>query len=98
VFYFNTTSIINYFIKIKLQKRYSIGKILRPLLKFFQRTFYGFRAKCLGRFGRKQRAQKYIFRVGKISLNQISSSISYSFETTPLRYGAVGIHIYISHK
>jgi len=95
---FYTSSLINYYIKIRLKKRYFIASIIRPLLKHLRNNMCGFKAKCLGRFTRKERAGKFIFRVGKVSLSKISSIISYHFETTALRYGAVGIHIFMCNK
>jgi len=96
-FFLYTAPVLSNYIILRLRKRYSLSSIFRPLLKRMRGTLTGFQAKCQGRFRKKQRADVRVFRIGRVSLSKYSSSIFYSFSTTALRYGAVGIRIAVCY-
>jgi hypothetical protein len=69
------------------------GDFLRP-----GPAFWGIAAlmvKASGRFTRKQRAFYQIYRFGPLSLSRVIAPVRYDFKTTPLKFGAVGIKVYL---
>jgi ribosomal protein S3 len=55
----------------------------------------GVMIKCSGRFTRKQRATNKVFKLGLIGLSTIQLPLNYFFGTTALKFGAVGIKVYL---
>jgi len=93
-----TSDLILRYIKTKLKMRYTLREVLKPLAKRMKKTSVGFYAKCSGRFTRKERAAKHTYRSGKLPLGSSSVPITYSFGTVALKYGAVGLKIYLCVK
>lgn len=65
-------------------------------MRGFEPYFKGLRIQCAGRFTRNQRASFRVFWFGKVSLNNFSQSIDYSFFSIPLKYGVGSIKIWIA--
>jgi len=55
----------------------------------------GLLVKCAGRFTRQQRASFNIFKYASVPLSTLSSKVNYIFRTTPLKFGAVGLKIFL---
>ena len=97
-----TSEAIASYICLKLQKRYSLNWILRPILKDLnskvkQNNILGYKIVCAGRFTRKQIATKSWTRGGSIKLNKISNLIKYSAMRVRLKYGICGIKIWLNY-
>lgn len=97
-----TVDSIASYISLKLQKRYSLNWILRPILKDLsmkvkQKNFLGYKIVCSGRFTRKQIATYMWMRNGSLKLNNISNLIKYSETRVRLKYGLCGIKIWINY-
>lgn len=61
-------------------------------------SFFGVSAlmmKASGRFTRKQRAFYKVYKFGPLSLSTVSAPVYYDFKTTPLKFGAVGLKVYL---
>lgn len=94
-------SIANY-ISLKLQKKYTLNWILKPILKDLttrikQKHFLGYKIVCSGRFTRKQIATYMWMRKGSLKLGNISNLIKYSETRVRLKYGLCGIKIWLNY-
>lgn len=97
-----TVNAITDYISLKLQKRYSLNWVLRPILKDLnmkikQKSFLGYKIVCSGRFTRKQIATYMWMRNGSLNLNSISNLIKYSEARIRLKYGLCGVKIWINY-
>ena len=96
-----TVDSIASYISLKLQKRYSLNWILRPILKDLsikvkQKNFLGYKIVCSGRFTRKQIATYMWMRNGSLKLNNISNLIKYSETRVRLKYGLCGVKVWLN--
>lgn len=94
---------ITTYLSLKLQKRYSLDWVLRPILKDLgskikRRSITGYKIVCSGRFTRKQIATYMWMKGGSINLNTISNLIKYSEARIRLKYGLCGIKVWINYK
>lgn len=110
-FYFNIYSLdffnisvnaISTYLSLKLQKRYSLDWVLKPILKDLnvkirRRNFIGYKIVCSGRFTRKQIATYMWMKGGSLKLNTLSNLIKYSEIRVRLKYGLCGIKIWINY-
>lgn len=111
VFFFNTYNLsfsnisvetITKYISLRLQKKYSLNWIIKPIIKDLtskvkQKVFLGYKLVCSGRFTRKQIATYTWVRGGSVKLNSISSLIKYSESRSRLKYGTCGIKLWINY-
>lgn len=111
IYYFNiynlnflniTVDAITNYLSLKLQKRYSLNWILRPILKDLnikvkQKNFLGYKIVCSGRFTRKQIATYMWMRNGSMKLNTITNLVKYSEVRVRLKYGICGIKVWINY-
>lgn len=93
---------ITSYLSLKLQKRYSLNWVLKPILKDLstkikRRDFVGYKIVCSGRFTRKQIATYMWMKDGSLRLNTISNLIKYSEARVRLKYGLCGIKIWINY-
>lgn len=89
------------FLRSLKKYRQNLFFTVRPLLRIFKqlirmRILNGYRLICNGRFSRKQRASKYVFSFGRISLSTVSRRIDYSFQTSVLKNSVCGFKLYLS--
>lgn len=77
---------------------YKNGVLLPRKPGMFGTSFSGLTFKCSGRFTRAQMASTLFFRKGKMPLSTIHQQISYAFGTLSLKYGALGLKIYLAKK
>jgi len=97
-----TTDIISTYISLKLQQRYSLNWILRPILKDLtnkvqRKLFLGYKIVCSGRFTRKQIATYMWMKEGSLKLNSFSNLVKYSQTSVKLKYGLCGIKIWLNY-
>ena len=85
------------FITLKLGQYYSIQQILRPLLRELKSIDYlkGFKLIVAGRLTRQERAAYIVRQSGKFSLVTKSHIIDYAENVKILRFGAVGIKLWL---
>lgn len=93
---------ITSYLSSKLQKRYSLNWLLKPILKDLsvkikRKDFIGYKIVCSGRFTRKQIATYMWMKDGSLRLNNISNLIKYSEVRVRLKYGLCGIKIWINY-
>ena len=97
-----TTDIVSTYISLKLQQKYSLNWVLRPILKDLSakiksRVFLGYKIVCSGRFTRKQIATYMWMKEGSIKLNTFSSLVKYSQSSVKLKYGLCGIKVWLNY-
>lgn len=97
-----TTDIIATYISLKLQQRYSLNWVLRPILKDLSnkiksKVFLGYKIVCAGRFTRKQIATYMWMKQGSLELNKFSSLVKYSQASIKLKYGLCGIKVWLNY-
>jgi len=51
--------------------------------------------KCSGRFSRQQRASYNVYKFNPLGLSAVTSKLRYQFLDTPLKFGAVGLKVYL---
>lgn len=97
-----TPDIISTYISLKLQQRYSLNWVLRPILKDLSnkiksKVFLGYKIVCAGRFTRKQIATYMWMKQGSLELNKFSSLVKYSQTGIKLKYGLCGIKVWLNY-
>lgn len=97
-----TTDIISTYISLKLQQKYSLNWVLRPILKDLSlkiksKVFLGYKIVCAGRFTRKQIATYMWMKEGSLKLNNFSSLVKYSQTSVKLKYGLCGIKVWLNY-
>lgn len=97
-----TTDVISTYISLKLQQRYSLNWVLRPILKDLtikikKKIFLGYKIVCSGRFTRKQIATYIWSKQGSIRLNNFSNLVKYSEATVRLKYGLCGVKVWLNY-
>jgi hypothetical protein len=97
-----TTDIISTYISLKLQQKYSLNWVLRPILKDLSskiksKVFLGYKIVCSGRFTRKQIATYMWMKEGSLKLNNFSSLVKYSQSSVKLKYGLCGIKVWLNY-
>lgn len=97
-----TTDIISTYISLKLQQKYSLNWILRPILKDLtnkikSKVFLGYKIVCSGRFSRKQLATYMWMKQGSVKLNKFSNLIKYSQTAVKTKYGICGIKVWLNY-
>jgi len=90
----NARLLIHYITR-KLRFGFRLNKIIYPLLRGLHKKYNGLQIKCLGRFTRRQRSSKHIFKYGRIPLSTSSANIDYALGNVTLKYGACGIRIWL---
>jgi len=86
------------FFLMKFQYKRDIVHIINPVSSRLLRRFGGVRIECRGRFTKRQRAGKFNFRHGTVSLNNFSHRVDYSQVDLPLKYGACSIKLWLSNR
>lgn len=97
-----TSDVIATYISLKLQQKYSLNWVLRPILKDLstkikKRIFLGFKIVCSGRFTRKQIATYSWTKKGSLRLNNFSNLVKYSESSVRLKYGLCGIKVWLNY-
>jgi len=64
----------------------------------FGKSFKGLLVKCRGRFTRQQMASSMVFHAGRMPLSSINHNVDYAAGTIALKYGALGIKVYMARK
>jgi len=67
----------------------------RPRKKFYGNLLKGILFKCSGRFSRAQMASQQRYHQGRIPLSSISEKVQYAFGTISLKYGSLGLKVYL---
>jgi len=93
-----TTKLLAIWVLRRLYFRHSLGAIFYPLIRMLGGFVKGFRARCSGRFTRRQRSSFRTFRIGKLPLNSFGEPIDYIQASIPLKYGVGSVKIWILHK
>jgi len=86
------------FFLMKFQYKRELVRIINPVSSRLLRRFGGVRIDCRGRFTKKQRAGKFNFRHGTVSLNNFSHRVDYSQVALPLKYGACSIKLWLANR
>ena len=86
------------FFLMKFQYKRDIVHIINPISSRLLRRFGGVRIDCRGRFTKRQRAGKFNFRHGTVSLNNFSHRVDYSQVDLPLKYGACSIKLWLANR
>jgi ribosomal protein S3 len=97
-----TTDIISTYISLRLQQKYSLNWVLRPILKDLstkikKHIFLGYKIVCSGRFTRKQIATYMWMKQGSLQLNTFTNLVKYSESSVRLKYGLCGIKVWLSY-
>jgi len=97
-----TSDVIATYMSLKLQQKYSLNWVLRPILKDLsnkikKRIFLGFKIVCSGRFTRKQIATYSWTKKGSLRLNNFSNLVKYSESSVRLKYGLCGIKVWLNY-
>ncbi len=97
-----TSDVISTYISLKLQQKYSLNWILRPVLKDLttkvrKRLILGFKIVCSGRFTRKQIATYSWNKFGSLNISSFSSLVKYSESSVRLKYGLCGIKVWLNY-
>ena len=97
-----TTDIISTYISLRLQQKYSLNWVLRPILKDLstkikKNIFLGYKIVCSGRFTRKQIATYMWMKQGSLQLNSFTNLVKYSEASVRLKYGLCGIKVWLSY-
>ena len=97
---FTAELLVNY-ICIKLKQKFTLSQALRPLCKFLDKLIrkvylFGYKIKLNGRFSRRQRASKIVFKGGSVPLATIDSSIDYASNFVSLKDGVGGIKLWLN--
>lgn len=92
----------------RLRRYHLPSDIFSSLIRSLETDFYSFSmmhkpvrgllAVCSGRFTRQQMASLVRFRTGAVSSSTIESPMDYGFGSVALKYGAVGIKIYLTQS
>lgn len=101
---FNSVSvnIITTYISCRLQQRYSLNWVLRPIFRDLNKKiksgfFLGYKLLCAGRFTRNQIATYTWDKKGSLKLNKFSSLVKYSQTRVRLKFGLGGIKLWIHY-
>jgi hypothetical protein len=86
------------FFLMKFQYKRDLVHIVNPVSSRLLRRFGGVRIDCRGRFTKQQRASKFNFRHGTVSLNNFSNRVDYSQVALPLKYGACSIKLWLANR
>ncbi len=92
-----TASHVTNYILFKLRNFFSINQIVKPLLREFQRKniVKSYRIMVVGRLTRKQRAWHLIRQNQGVTLGSKKLIMDYSQDTVALRFGAVGVKVWL---
>lgn len=105
-----TPNVLSSFFMSKFKRMYLPGEVVTRFFNRLSRgrkrfgkyirggAFWGIRAlmiKASGRFTRKQRAFYKLYKMGPLSLSTVRKKVIYDFKTAPLKFGAVGLKIYM---
>lgn len=93
----NAEFLARFFI-MKFQYKRDLVRIVNPVSSRLLRRFGGVRIDCRGRFTKQQRAGKFNFRHGTVSLNNFSQRVDYSQVALPLKYGACSIKLWLANR
>lgn len=80
---------------LKTSTSHLLGSDSRP--RVFSRSLEGILFNCKGRFTRAQMASHYRFQAGRMPLTTISKNILYQFGTVSLKYGSLGVKVYLNY-
>eukprot|EP01111_Echinosteliopsis_oligospora_P004878 TRINITY_DN17993_c0_g1_i1.p1 TRINITY_DN17993_c0_g1~~TRINITY_DN17993_c0_g1_i1.p1 ORF type:complete len:250 (+),score=-32.77 TRINITY_DN17993_c0_g1_i1:558-1307(+) len=98
-FRFNSSLVLHY-ILIKLGQYFNINEIVNPLSYFIKylTTIAGYKILITGRLTRKERAAVMIRSGRRMPLSTISAPIDYSAGFKIMKFGMVGIKVYLLLK
>jgi len=79
-----------FFFKKKAKKKgeFNLNLKRKPLAK-------GIMFKCAGRFSRAQMASYQVFKEGGVPLSTIAANVKYAFGTISLKYGSLGLKVFV---
>jgi hypothetical protein len=95
------SSYLTKYIAIKLLQKYTLRTIYNVLFRYIMSSrldVAGLKICCSGRVTKKQRATYFWEHKGSVKLNTFSSATDYSFYTIPMKFGAVGIKVWLGYK
>ena len=97
----NVGVVATYIAKRLIQRHrlnYTIKPVLRDLnIRLKQKKIKGFRILCVGRFTRRQIAEKNWFKEGPVPNNNFSHLITYKQIKVRLKYGICGIKVWLNY-
>jgi small subunit ribosomal protein S3 len=70
------------------RNKHKVGFVKKPLVR-------GIMFKCAGRFSRAQMASYQVYKQGCMPLSTIKHNIKYAFGTVSLKYGSLGLKVFI---
>jgi len=88
-------SIANYAIR-KLRAFNSLRDIFHSLVNGYSTITAGITVLCSGRFTKRQRASRMVFRAGRTPHSSFSTAIDFCFDSVPLKYGVGSVKIWIT--
>jgi hypothetical protein len=95
----NAHLLLNYFM-VKLGQYFALGSIMNPLIRRLKRLdmVAGFRFVFAGRLTRKERASCIVENSKSMPLSTLKASVDYAFGFKIMKYGVVGIKVYVLLK
>lgn len=95
-----TPKFISEFIIKKLKQRHLLKDVIKPIVWRLNTVPYisGFKIMCSGRFSRAERATFLWQKRGRLSLNSFEELIEYDFSEGVLKFGIVGIKVWICYN
>jgi len=88
-------SIANFAIR-KLRSLNTLNEIFYSLVRGFSTITAGICILCSGRFTKRQRASRLVYRAGKTPYSSFSTPIDFYFDSVPLKYGVGSLKIWIN--
>jgi ribosomal protein S3 len=101
-FYNVNVNIVALYISYRLQQRYSLNWVLRPVFKDLAKRIEkgqlaGYKILCSGRFTRKQIATYIWSKKGSLGLNTFTSLVKYAQSKVRLKFGIGGIKVWLNY-
>jgi len=87
------------FIIIRLGQYWGINQIMPPIIRNLATSSHirGYKFVIAGRLTRKERAGYLVYSGGLISLNTISLKLNYSADFRVMKFGVVGVKVWLRH-
>lgn len=96
--YYNNSKLIGDFIASEVEKNKNHFRVLTLFIKSFENLFFtktlkfkGFQLRLTGKLGGKMRKSKYHYKLGKVELQTLKSSLSYSLCLSYTKFGVISV-------
>lgn len=95
-------NIVALYIAYRLQQRYSLNWVLKPVLRDLSKRIdrgqlAGYKILCSGRFTRKQIATYTWSKKGSLGLNTFTSLVKYAQSKVRLKFGIGGVKVWLNY-